>query len=144
MNNPLISVVMVTCNVEHFLAEAIESILGQTFREFEFIIVDFGSTDSSKAIAQSYVAKDARVRLHEIPHCGLAAARNASCFLREVGTSRSWMPMTSPFQTVSGGRLISWKRIPKSASWVAIRSGSMQPASRFESSASPQTITQSE
>ena len=81
MNNPLISVVMVTCNVEHFLAEAIESILGQTFREFEFIIVDFGSTDSSKAIAQSYAAKDARVRLHEIPHCGLAAARNASCFL---------------------------------------------------------------
>ncbi|MGB9067686.1 MAG: glycosyltransferase [Candidatus Acidiferrales bacterium] len=81
MNSPLVSVVMVTCNVEHFLAEAIESILGQTFKDFEFIIVDFGSVDRSKAIAQSYAIGDARIRLHEIRNCGLADARNASCLL---------------------------------------------------------------
>jgi hypothetical protein len=83
MINPLASVVMVTCNVERFLAEAIESILAQTFRDFEFIIVDFGSTDDSKRIAASYAAKDSRIRLHEIPHCGLAEARNAGCFLAQ-------------------------------------------------------------
>jgi len=83
MHNPLVSVVMVVCNVEGFLAESIESILGQTFRDFEFIIVDFGSTDKSKAIASSYAAKDSRIRLHEIPHCGLAEARNAACFLAQ-------------------------------------------------------------
>lgn len=81
MKSPRISVVMVTCNVERFLAESIESILGQTFTDFEFIIVDFGSTDQTKAIASDYAAKDSRVRLHEIPSCGLAEARNAGCSL---------------------------------------------------------------
>jgi hypothetical protein len=80
MESPRISVVMVTCNVERFLAESIESILGQTFTNFEFIIVDFGSTDRTIPIITSYAAKDSRVRLHEIPTCGLAQARNTGCF----------------------------------------------------------------
>ncbi len=83
MSSPLVSVVMVVCNVERFLEESIESILTQTFSDFEFIIVDFGSTDSSKAIASSFAAKDTRIRLHAIPHCGLAEARNAGCFLAQ-------------------------------------------------------------
>lgn len=78
---PLVSVVMVTRNADRFLREAIESILGQTFRDFEFIIVDFGSTDTSRDIASSYAAKDSRIRLSEIPNCGLAEARNAVCAL---------------------------------------------------------------
>ena len=81
MNSPLVSVVMVVCNVDHFLAESIESILGQTFREFEFIIVDFGSTDKSNAIAASYAAKDSRVKLHDVRHCALAEVRNLGCSL---------------------------------------------------------------
>jgi glycosyltransferase involved in cell wall biosynthesis len=72
---------MVVCNVDRFLAESIESILGQTFRDLEFIIVDYGSTDSSKGIILHYAEKDARVRLHEIPPCGLGKARNAACSL---------------------------------------------------------------
>ena len=79
----MVSVVMVVCNVERYLREAIESILEQTFRDFEFIIVDFGSTDRSKQIVSGYAAKDSRVKLHEIPHCGLAEARNAGCFLAQ-------------------------------------------------------------
>jgi hypothetical protein len=81
MNKPLVSVVMVVCNVDRFLAESIESVLAQTFSDFEFIIVDFGSTDQSKAIISSYAARDSRIRMHEIPNCGLAVARNASCAL---------------------------------------------------------------
>src|SRR5271170_5366269 len=83
MSKPLISVVMVICNVERYLAEAIESILGQSFEDFEFIIVDFGSTDKSKTIAGSYAAKDERVKFHEIPPCALPVARNAGCFLAQ-------------------------------------------------------------
>ena len=83
MNKPLVSVVMVVCNVDHFLAESIESILGQTLRDFEFIIVDFGSTDNSKSIISSYAASDSRLKFHIIPSCGLAEARNASCFLAQ-------------------------------------------------------------
>ena len=79
----LASVVMVVSNADRFLAESIESVLGQTFREFEFIIVDFGSTDNSKSIISSYAASDSRIKLHIIPHCGLAEARNAACFLAQ-------------------------------------------------------------
>ena len=82
-NAPIVSVVMVVCNVERFLPEAIESILEQTFCDFEFIIVDFGSTDRSKEIVSRYAARDSRVKLHEIPHCRLAEARNAGCFLAQ-------------------------------------------------------------
>ncbi len=80
MNPPLVSVAMVVCNVERYLAEAIESILGQAFQNFEFIVVDFGSTDNCKSIISKYAAIDSRIRFHEIPKCGLAAARNAACF----------------------------------------------------------------
>src|ERR1039457_6493214 len=79
MNKPPVSVVMVTCNVERFLGESIESILGQTFRGFEFVIVDFGSTDNSKSIISSYAAMDSRIKFHIIPSCGLAEARNTGC-----------------------------------------------------------------
>ena len=61
-------------NVERFLREAIESILAQTFRDFEFIIFDDGSTDNSVAIAESY--NDPRIRLFRSPHVGRAAALN--------------------------------------------------------------------
>jgi Glycosyl transferase family 2 len=81
MNEPVVSMVMVVCNVDRFLDKAIESILQQTFEEFEFIIVDYGSTDSTKDIVQAYALKDARVRMNEIPHCGLGDARNAACSL---------------------------------------------------------------
>jgi hypothetical protein len=81
MNQPLVSVVVVVCNVDRFLTESIESILGQTFREFELIILDFGSTDNSKSIISSYADRDSRVKFHEVPPCGLAEARNAVCSL---------------------------------------------------------------
>jgi hypothetical protein len=80
-DEPLVSVVMVICNVERFLAEAIESILSQTFRDFEFVIVDFGSTDKSKDIAARYAANDSRIRLSEIPKCDYIEAKIAACSL---------------------------------------------------------------
>jgi glycosyltransferase involved in cell wall biosynthesis len=83
MKKPVVSVAMVTCNVDRFLAESIESILGQTFTEFEFIIVDFGSSDQSKSIISSYAAKDSRIRFQEISNCSLPEARNAGCFLAQ-------------------------------------------------------------
>lgn len=61
MNNPLISVVMSIYNGERYLREAIKSILNQTWKDFEYIVVDDGSTDSSLAILQSI--KDERLRI---------------------------------------------------------------------------------
>ena len=83
MNQPLVSVVMAVCNAERFLAESIQSILNQSFRDFEFIVVDYGSTDNSKFIISSYVARDNRIKVHEVRPCVLPAARNAGCFLAQ-------------------------------------------------------------
>ncbi|GIV38766.1 MAG: hypothetical protein KatS3mg033_0566 [Thermonema sp.] len=61
--HPLVSVVMPVYNAEKFLAEAIESILNQTFTDFEFLIFNDGSTDNSLKIIQQYQRKDSRIKL---------------------------------------------------------------------------------
>ena len=54
---PTVSVVMPAFNAAEFIDEAISSILEQTFRDFEFIIVDDGSTDNTADILQKYAAR---------------------------------------------------------------------------------------
>lgn len=61
MSEPMISVVMPVYNQEKYLKESIESILHQTFQDFEFIIVDDQSTDASWQIIQEYEKKDSRI-----------------------------------------------------------------------------------
>ncbi len=63
-NNPLVSVVMPIYNVEAYLPQAINSILSQSYRNIEFIIVDDASTDNSYAIARSFAARDKRIRVY--------------------------------------------------------------------------------
>jgi glycosyltransferase involved in cell wall biosynthesis len=60
---PKLSILMPTYNNSAYLAEAIDSILGQTFTNFEFLIVDDGSTDASPQILADYAAKDSRIRI---------------------------------------------------------------------------------
>ncbi len=62
-NKPLISVIMPVHNAERYVKDAIESILAQTYRHFEFIIVDDGSTDLSWRILREYQKKDRRIKL---------------------------------------------------------------------------------
>jgi len=54
MTNPMISVLLCTYNDSLYIREAIESILNQTFKNFEFLIVDDGSTDDTASIIQSF------------------------------------------------------------------------------------------
>ena len=78
---PLVSVVMPVFNGEKYLAEAIESILVQTFTDFELIIVDDGSQDGSAQIIRAYEKRDERIqfiRLEE--NMGPATARNSGIF----------------------------------------------------------------
>jgi len=60
---PQVSVVMTTYNGERFLAQQIDSVLRQTFADFELIIADDGSTDATVALLKQYASKDRRIRL---------------------------------------------------------------------------------
>lgn len=73
---PAISVLMPVYNVAPYLAEAVASILEQTFRDLELIIVDDGSTDDSPAILDGFAAKDTRVHLISRPNTGIVGALN--------------------------------------------------------------------
>lgn len=84
---PKLTVLMSCYNDGEFLAEAIESILNQTLKDFEFLIINDGSTDSSLQIIESYASKDSRIRIiNNEKNCGLINSLNnglqlASCEL---------------------------------------------------------------
>src|SRR5512135_1833139 len=73
---PLISVCMPVYNAERYIARAVESILGQTFGDFEFLILDDGSTDGSLEILRRYANHDPRIRLTSRPNKGLPPSLN--------------------------------------------------------------------
>ncbi len=68
------SVLMPVYNGEKFIKEAISSVLSQTFRDFELLVLDDGSTDDSTKIAESF--QDERIRLVKLNHQGIAGALN--------------------------------------------------------------------
>ena len=72
-----VSVIMLTYNRETLVGRAIESILAQSMEDFEYIIVDNGSTDKSGEIAEEYAKKDARIRVLHIPKSNIGTGRNA-------------------------------------------------------------------
>src|SRR3954449_3573195 len=72
----LISVIIPAHNVERFVARTLESVLGQTHRALEVIVVDDGSTDGTAATVQSFADKDSRVRFIRSRNLGVSAARN--------------------------------------------------------------------
>lgn len=82
--SPTVSVIMPVYNVEAYVAEAIESVLAQTFADFELIIVDDGGTDRSLEICRAY--HDSRIRIVSQANRGLAGARNTG-ILEARGTS---------------------------------------------------------
>lgn len=95
---PSVSVVMPAFNVEGYIAASIQSVLAQTMRDWELIIVDDGATDGTAAIAQQYQASDPRIRLVRRTNGGLAAARNTAIqhatgqFLALLDSDDLWAP----------------------------------------------------
>jgi len=76
MNAPKLSIIVPVYNVEDYVGECIDSILRQTFRDYELILVDDGSTDRSGEICDGYVAKDERIVLVHKENGGVSSARN--------------------------------------------------------------------
>ena len=75
--NPLVSVVVPVYNVEPYLERCLDSILRQTYQNFEMILVDDGTPDGSGAICDRYAAQDPRISVIHKKNGGLSSARNA-------------------------------------------------------------------
>ena len=73
---PKVSVIIPIFNVGHFLRPCLDSILNQTFKEFEILLVDDGSTDNSGAICDDYARKDNRIHVVHKSNGGVSSARN--------------------------------------------------------------------
>ncbi len=73
---PRVTVAMPVYDAAPFLGAAVESLLRQTYADFQLLIIDDGSTDGSGAIADAYASADRRVRVDHVGHGGLVAARN--------------------------------------------------------------------
>jgi glycosyltransferase involved in cell wall biosynthesis len=70
---PKVSVIIPTYNSARYLPEAIESVLAQTYRDFEIVVIDDGSTDNTKEVVAPYLD---RIIFLEVPNGGPAKARN--------------------------------------------------------------------
>lgn len=74
---PELSIIVPVYKVEKYLPKCIDSILAQTFRDFELILIDDGSPDNCGKICDDYAARDSRIRVIHQENAGVSAARNA-------------------------------------------------------------------
>lgn len=73
---PEISIVIPVYNIDSYIGACIQSIIDQTFKDFELILVNDGSSDRSLEICNSYAKKDSRIKVFDEPHSGLQGTRN--------------------------------------------------------------------
>ncbi|MDR1018171.1 MAG: glycosyltransferase [Lachnospiraceae bacterium] len=74
--DPFFSVIIPVYNVEKYLKECIDSVLNQTFKNYEILLINDGSTDESFEIAKKYATNDNRISLYTHPNMGLSFSRN--------------------------------------------------------------------
>ncbi len=96
-----ISIVMPAYNEERFLAEAIESVLAQTWKDFELIVLDDGSQDRTLEIARSYALRDARIRVESHTNMGIAPTLNRGFAL----SANEWVAMMHADDVMMPNRL---------------------------------------
>lgn len=75
-NTPTISVIVPVYNVDKYLPKCIDSILAQTYKNFELLLIDDGSTDNSGKICDEYAARESRISVYHKENGGVSSARN--------------------------------------------------------------------
>lgn len=76
MSNPLVSILIPVYNVEAFLPQCLDSVIGQTYQNLQIVLIDDGSTDKSWQIMQEYIQKDNRMEIYHQDNAGVATTRN--------------------------------------------------------------------
>ncbi|NJP08247.1 MAG: glycosyltransferase family 2 protein [Leptolyngbyaceae cyanobacterium RU_5_1] len=113
--SPLVSVVIPAYNAEDFIERTLRSVLAQTYRNIEVLVVDDGSTDRTAAIVRRIANQDSRVRLLQQVNIGVAAARNLAIqhasgeFIAPIDADDIWYPKNLEKQVncaLEGGSLV--------------------------------------
>ena len=78
MKKTLISIIVPVYNVEKYISRCVESLIGQSYKNIEIILVDDGSTDESGMICEQYANKDNRIKVIHKKNGGLSDARNVA------------------------------------------------------------------
>ncbi|HEL2594358.1 TPA: glycosyltransferase [Streptococcus suis] len=81
MNKPLISIIVPVYNVENYLDECIQTVLAQTYSNWELLLINDGSTDSSGSMCDDYARRDGRIRVIHMKNRGVSEARNTGLTL---------------------------------------------------------------
>lgn len=136
--SPEISVIVPVYNVEPYLRECVDSILAQSFADFELILVDDGSPDNCGKICDEYAEKDARVQVIHQENGGLSAARNAGIDLAFSNSDSKWLTFIDSDDMVSKEYLKSMLNVAKdNEAEVAVCN-----LLRFDASATPNEDTE--
>lgn len=99
MEKKIVSIIVPVYNAEKYLHRCIQSILNQSYKNWEAIFVNDGSTDSSLSLLQEYAKKDSRIRIINKNNGGAASARNAGLDALRTIFLPFWMQMTLIAQT---------------------------------------------
>ena len=91
---PLVSIIIPVYKVEKFLDECVKSVVAQTYRNLEILLVDDGSPDNCPAMCDAWAARDPRIRVIHKPNGGLSDARNAGIAELSARTYTSPIPTT--------------------------------------------------
>lgn len=98
VSNHLVSIVIPAYNAELFIKETIDSVLNQTYKNFECIVVDDGSKDATSGIIENFTKRDNRLKLIKQPNKGVSAARNfgatnsAGIYIAFLDADDIWLP----------------------------------------------------
>ncbi len=97
-SNSLVSVIIPAYNAEAFIAKTLESVITQTYRNLEILVIDDGSQDRTARIVEEYIEKDSRIQLFSQANAGVAAARNLGItkskgeFIAPIDADDIWYP----------------------------------------------------
>ncbi len=97
-SNSLVSVIIPAYNAEDFIGKTLESVIAQTYRNLEILVIDDGSGDRTASIVEEYIQKDSRIQLFHQTNAGVAAARNLGIekskgeFIAPIDADDIWYP----------------------------------------------------
>lgn len=106
----MISVIIPAYNAQAYLRECLESVLAQSFSDWEAIVIDDGSTDSTARIAQTLSDRDRRIRVVSTPNRGVSAARNAALDMARG----EWVTFLDSDDLLPAGALAEYARLADS------------------------------